>query len=144
MQKLLKFWTLSLAFSLFIFSSYAGSPATTNENLKQKPPKTEKKAERMEKFLNSKVGQWVLKRAKKKIEKRQDRLAERLTKAEQKGNDKQILRIKKKQQTMAGPALTIIIIGLVLLLLGLLIPDAGILSVLGLVAIIVGLILYLI
>lgn len=145
MQKLIKLWTLGIVFSLFTFSSYAGSPGDVNESLKPSPTKMEKKAERLEKFLNSKVGKWMIKRVQKKIEKRQDRLAKRLAKAEQKGKDKQIQRIKEKQKTMAGgAAVTIIIVGLVLLLLGLLIPDGGILAVLGLVAIIVGLILYLI
>jgi Flp pilus assembly protein TadB len=92
--------TLALVATLLTFSNFVSVPATTPSNSAptKEETKAAKKAEKMEKFLNSKTGQWLIKRAEKQAIKKQENLAKQLVKAEAKNDVEKIQKIKEKQK----------------------------------------------
>lgn len=130
MKHFLKLFTLLLLFVFVCQPSWAGQP--------YKETKTTKENQKVQKFLQSKMGQKVLLWALKRAEKKQERLAEKQQKRIAQGKP-----IKETKTQAKGLDITLMIVGLILILLGILLPDGGILAVLGAIALIVGLILYL-
>lgn len=104
----------------------------------------ERRLQKAQKFLNTKLGQWLLKKAIKKAEKK--RLKKELKNATP--EQAKILREQSEERVKAlsgntRTAAIIAIVGLVLILLGTLLKDGNILSIVGGILIIVALIVWL-
>lgn len=133
---------------VFIFTFLLGSSAfagTTPSLADKASDKQERKMEKLQKFLNSKFGQWLVKTALKKAEKKADREEAKMEKAKEQGKT---YRVKEKKQTMLGTlglvGVILLAVGFVFIILGLLSWTLWILSFLGGLMLLTGLILLII
>ncbi|WP_299460884.1 hypothetical protein [uncultured Microscilla sp.] len=100
----------------------------------RKARRTERKIKRAQKFLNSRVGKWLIKRSVKKAEKRKKRYLKKAAKAEKKGNKR--LQEKYERKALSGNMK----IGVILILVGLILSFLPVLNIIGWILIVVGLV----
>ncbi|EAY28122.1 hypothetical protein [Microscilla marina] len=100
----------------------------------RKARRTERKIKKAKKFLNSRVGKWLIKRSIKKAEKRKKRYLRKAAKAEKKGNKK--LQEKYERKALSGNMK----IGVILILVGLILSFLPVLNIIGWILIVVGLV----
>ena len=109
-------------------------------------PKADKKAERIQKLLNSKAAKWLLAKMQKRAEKRHEKLSKKLAIAEKAGDVKKVDKIKKQLDSKKGDlkklSIALIVIGLICLLVGILVSSGPLYGVGGLL-LLVGLIILL-
>lgn len=114
------FWIILLILSLVsgstVASEYKFTPKAS-QTIHTSPQS--KKEQRIQKFLNSKLGQWYLKKLEKKLERKQRKLEKRKNRLIAKGNLQKVNKIQKTQDDLATYGIVLIIGGAFCLVLGL-------------------------